>query len=141
MGAWGTGAFDNDTAMDLLGEYEQAGVKALHQWMSEWNAVEAFVDADIAAVTIAIGEIVAACRGVPAAGLTDEVLASAMTHHEAVASDGPLLTEVKERVTGDLLDPESSELAELWGEAGGEVDAAFVASVRGLENRLGGLTA
>lgn len=140
MGAWGTGPFDNDTAADLLGEYEDGGVVVLRSVMRDWDDVEAYYDADLVTQTLAVGEIVAACRGVPMAGLSDETRASVLRHAAEVVADDTLLTEARTRVTGDLLDPEQSELAELWGEAG-EDDAGFVASVCDLEKRLGGLQA
>lgn len=94
MGTWNTGAFDNDTAMDVFNEFEDEGVKALWRVFDQWNppvlepaapsrsllsrllgrkpaeptpvsAPAEPIDADLTAATIAAGEIIAAAHGQP----------------------------------------------------------------------------
>lgn len=73
MGAWGAGSFDNDTAMDWIGQLERHGIDAI------LDAIEAigdgFIDSDEGSCAIAAGEIVAALRGKPAADLPADVIA------------------------------------------------------------------
>ena len=140
MGAWGTGAFENDAALDLLLEYEEGGVLALHGVLSEWDDIgeDGYADGDIASATLAIGEIVVACHG-GAVNVAEQLASQIATHKEAVASDTALLAAVRTHVTLGLLEPEKSELADLWGEAAPEDNAAFQASVHSLIERLKGI--
>jgi hypothetical protein len=134
MGAWGTAAFENDDASDWVYELEKHGIAAVEAALAD--ALRATdLELPIAADGIAAGEVVAAAIGRPAPDLPDDVLdlvgglatgpaPSVTTDHVRRAHT------VAERVL------ESSELAELWGEAD-EVDAAaWRAAVEDLIVRL-----
>lgn len=110
MGAWGTGAFDNDAALDWVGELEDGGITAIESALDE-----AVRSSDLSAPTdveaIAAAEVVAAAIGRPLPGLSEEIAA-------LVAHVGPGVTPehtarartAVERVLN------ASELSELWAE-------------------------
>jgi len=111
MGAWGTGAFDNDDASDWVDELEDGGIDAIESALDD-----AVRSSDLSAPTdvnaIAAGEVVAAAIGRPLPGLSEEIAAlvthvapSVMPEHTARARTAV------ERVLN------ASELAELWAEA------------------------
>ena len=152
MGAWGSGPFDNDPAMDLLVQYEDEGVAALHSVLSEWDDVDDYAEVDLVCATIAIGEIVTACRGAP---MTEEGISTSWVaqvvgtdatrlphqiarHGAAVAADAALFEKVRKNLTPRLLDPEFSETADLWAEASPEDNEAFRARVTDVIARLEG---
>lgn len=145
MGAWGSGPFDNDAAMDLLYQYEDDGVSVLHDVLKEWEDTDDFADSDLGSATIAIGEIVAAVHGKPlssdAMSNCDAQAEQLLKHKADVAADGFLLSQVKIHVNLGLLDPEASEIAELWSEADADNKADFEAGVKDLISRLDGLAA
>ena len=78
MGAWGTGAFDNDGALDWVWELEGGGITAIESALDE-----AVRSSDLSAPTdveaIAAAEVVAAAIGRPLPGLSDEI-AALVTH-------------------------------------------------------------
>lgn len=145
MGAWGPGPFDNDQAMDLLLEYEDEGVGVLHEWLSDEEWEEDYLDSDLCVAAIAAGEILAACHGHPLSaaptdfpmGTTPDALAQKLTSHkDVVVADEKLRSLVLSRVTNDLVDPKKSELADLWAEADDESTAAFISLTTDLQARL-----
>lgn len=128
MGAWGTGAFDNDDASDWVYELEKSGLAAVEAAIADAlraTDLEAPVDTN----AIAAGEVVAAALGRPAATLPDDVqdvverLAGTVTAEHA--------RRARTAVEGVL---ESSELAELWAEA--DEEAAWRSGVEDLLARL-----
>jgi len=146
MATWGPGPFDNDQAMDLLLAYEEKGAVVLTDLMKQWARADTYIDADLAAYTIAAGEIVAACHGVPMRSTPAEGPRGAdpatlrnrlIAHKEAVAADAQLLIAVRAHVNPTLMNPLHSELAELWSEEEGEEGTLdFRARLEGLEVRL-----
>ena len=111
MGAWGTGAFDNDDASDWVDELEDGGIDAIESALDD-----AVRSSDLSAPTdvnaIAAAEVVAAAIGRPLPGLREDIAAlvarvapSVTPEHSARARTAV------ERVLN------ASELAELWAEA------------------------
>lgn len=113
MGAWGTGHFDNDTALDWVCELESSeGLTAL------WQAVEAamvdeYVDSDEGAEALAAMEVIANLRGGVQGYLPEEAESWLKTHSAVPVPDNLLLRcrEALARIAG-----EESELRELWAE-------------------------
>jgi hypothetical protein len=110
MGAWGTGAFDNDEALDWVWELEDGGITAIESALDD-----AIRSSDLSAPTdveaIAAAEVVAAAIGRPLPGLSEDIAGlvahvapSVMPEHTARARTAV------ERVLN------ASELAELWAE-------------------------
>jgi Domain of unknown function (DUF4259) len=110
MGAWGTGAFDNDDASDWVYELEDGGIDAIESALDD-----AVRSSDLSAPTdvnaIAAAEVVAAAIGRPVPGLREDIaalvagVASTVTAEHAARARTAV-----ERVLN------ASELAELWAE-------------------------
>ena len=112
MGAWGTGNFDNDDALDWVWDFEAQGPAALEQ------AFEAVLDADYAEApdassALAAAEVLAAVKGKPAAGLSEELQSAIEKYKDAVAGVEGLTERAQRAVQAVLAD---SELKELWEE-------------------------
>ena len=110
MGAWGTGAFDNDDALDWVGELEDGGITAIEAALDE-----AVRSSDLSAPTdveaIAAAEVVAAAIGRPVPGLSEDIAALAAHVTPGVTPEHTARARTAvERVLN------ASELAELWAE-------------------------
>lgn len=105
MGAWASGSFGNDTALDFVGELKDFA--SLRSTLTKFEKDRGELDADDASIALAACDLLAAAIGRPPADLPD------VPDFE------------KEEVSEDLLDSakalvkrvrEDSELAELWAE-------------------------
>ncbi len=110
MGAWGTGHFENDDAMDLI-----AGVQGPDDLDRALRAAaeseEASVDASVASEAMAAAEVVAAMMGRPSGDCPEE-LAKRL---DALGAPAPaLVTLAQESVSRVLME---SELVDLWAES------------------------
>ncbi len=110
MGAWGTGAFDNDDALDWVGELEDGGITAIESALDD-----AVRSSDLSAPTdveaIAAAEVVAAAIGRPLPGLSEEI-ATLVTHLAPGVT--PEHTARARTAVERVLN--ASELSELWAE-------------------------
>ena len=111
MGAWGSGSFDNDTAMDWVSTFLREGPDAVRD---AFDAVtDSYLDADIGCCVIAAAESLAAARGKPVKGLPDGIknnlddLADEIKDVALLAKATACVKDVRER----------DELRELWNEA------------------------
>ena len=134
MGAWGTGSFENDDAMDWLAELERSGDDALPTALSPVAEApeEALVEAPDAARALAAAEIVASAAGVAPDELPEEAV-------EWIAKRGvpePALVELALRAAKRVCN--NSELKDLWDETGEET---WTLAVRDLRYRLGDIAA
>ena len=110
MGAWGTGAFDNDDALDWIGELEDGGITAIESALDEAiRSSDLYAPTDVEA--IAAAEIVAAANRRPLPGLTDEI--AALVAHVAPSVTPDHTARARTAVERVL---NASELAELWAE-------------------------
>ena len=74
MGAWGTGPFQNDDALDWLGDIAEAeDLSALESVLYDIDDSRPFLEAPACAAAIAAAEVVARLRGRPGRELPDEV--------------------------------------------------------------------
>lgn len=109
MGAWGPGSFENDTALDFVGE-----ITDLNSLMEPLSAEleEAEIDADLSCQIIVSAECVAALQGHAARELPDDLAAK-------LASMGKpqpeLIDAVRDNVSAVM---SRSELCELWADEG-----------------------
>ena len=137
MGAWGSGSFENDTALDWAGSVESlADVRApFDRLKAETDASEAgaalIVDADFASELIAAAETVAMLMGRGIPDFPDEL-------RQRLADAGPpddLLYHQARNAVCHVL--RNSELAELWEEG---ADASrpneWHVAITGLVDRL-----
>jgi hypothetical protein len=110
MGAWGTGAFDNDGARDWIGELEDGGITAIESALDD-----AIRSSDLSAPTdveaIAAAEVVAAAIGRPLPGLSEDI--AALVAHLAPSVTPEHTARARTAVERVL---NASELAELWEE-------------------------
>jgi hypothetical protein len=116
MGAWGTGAFENDTALDLLGDIVEGrfSFEGLVQ-----DAGAAYLDHETGVAVLALAELALAghsLRELPESeGMTVDLIRQVISDDQV----GWLMEQVP-RVLG-----QESEECELWSEAGDETFAEW----------------
>src|SRR5688572_29540528 len=75
MGAWGHGSFDNDSALDFLGEIDDAeSVLSVVRHVAGASASD-YVDVDDASAVVVAAELVAASTGAPSDVLHPDAVA------------------------------------------------------------------
>lgn len=127
MGAWGHGSFDNDDALDWLGDLEDQGPILVLDALEQIVALVAYDDACCAA--LAAAELVAAAHGRGEDRLNDTAAAWLRENRGEVATiDRKLAHRAVERIFT------KSELRDLWSESGD--DNEWHADVRELLGRL-----
>lgn len=139
MGAWGSGAFDNDTAadwryglVDAVSESEAVQVIESALRAATDPPAGEYLDADVGSCALAAAEIVAAALGQPASGLPEDVTEWLEAHGRAVPTTLRALAQTAmARAAGP-----ASELAELWAES--DDSAQQAAEVQSLAERLVG---
>lgn len=130
MGAWGERPFQNDSALDWLGELDE--VEDLRATLASVAEADDYVEVDDGSAAIAAAEIVAAARDGKLDRLTGDARAWLSRHAKQFAdSDRALAVRAVERVLGP-----DSELADLWDEGG--TDNEWRRDVAGLVARLAG---
>ena len=136
MGAWGTGSFENDDAVDWVADLEASDdlvvIEATLARVAE--AGDAYLEVPDGASTVAAVEILAALLGEPDTTLADEARGWVASHASlgipvaAVELASAALTRVRS-------DSQRSKLSGLWEDSG---DAAkWVTAIEDLEQRLG----
>ena len=129
MGAWGSGNFDNDDALDWLSDLAGSPDFAVGRAALDETG-DGYLEAPEASAALAAAEIVAAALGRPAASLPDEATAWLAAHRDQLAPrDAALALAAVDRVLG-----EDCELRELWEE--GEEDDGWETAVQDLRRRL-----
>lgn len=113
MGAWGAGSFDNDTAMDWIGQLERHGLDAIIDAIEAIG--EGFIDSDEGSVAIAAGEVVAALRGKPAKELPDDVVAWVAASRADLEVSPEIIRDIA-RVIREVRSRD--ELHDLWDDEG-----------------------
>jgi hypothetical protein len=113
MGAWGSGSFDNDDAMDWVSGLTDASSDVVREALTPIaSAGDQYLQAPDCSMAVAAAEAVAAARGHPNAALPEEV-AAWVAMEPAVARDlVALATAAVDRILTN------SELKELWDESG-----------------------
>ena len=114
MGAWGTGAFDNDDAADWAYELEEsADLTPARQALAATMDGDGYLELPEGACAVAAASVVAATFDGHLKGLPDEVVEWVDAHPDiASRGDARLAVDALERVTS-----EESELRGLWDEA------------------------
>lgn len=137
MGAWGSGSFENDTAMDWAGSVRSVDdVRAPFAQLkldtdSYTGEGELVVDADVACELLAGAECVAAMLGRPGRDFPDDL---AQRLGDAGEPDNLLFHQARNAVLHVM---RNSELAELWDEAAAqEPENEWLATLTDLIDRL-----
>jgi hypothetical protein len=126
MGAWGAGHFENDTAADWIAEIAEDGsADDVREALSRVVEADEYVEAPDGCEALAAAEVVAAARGRAPAEADEDAVAAAARMPE-LAADAPLAL----AALAAVLDPERSELHQLWDEAEPEEWLAAVADLR-----------
>lgn len=140
MGAWGTGIFDNDTALDWAGDLADAeDALALIDDMLERVAGDGidYLEAPDAEEALAAAQVVAMLQGNPGStGAYDDEVAEWVDEHPLRVS--PELAHKAHAAVLRILAPRS-ELAELWEES--DEAAEWKACVQDLQARILGAAA
>lgn len=133
MGAWGSGAFENDDALDAVAELVEGSFEL--DDLREAVATD-YLEAPEGAVALALVEVALATLGIvdPDAALDEVDVRLLSTQLDDAAYE--LILTTAERVVR----PEASELYELWEEAGDDELAewrnAAVASIEQLRGAI-----
>jgi hypothetical protein len=127
MGAWGAGLFENDGALDWVGELmdSEAGWALVRETLAGANEAEGASEGD---AVLAAAECVAVARGKPSSKPNQDILQWCKNH--PLKNAGPLAALAVKAVRWVRT---SSELKELWEESG---DTGWDAVVADLEKRL-----
>ena len=116
MGAWGSGPFENDDAMDWVAELESArDLAAVRSALEAVTRAEEYIDAPVGSIALASAEVVAALRGRPVVDLPPEV--TNWVAKQRGLFDAALITMAAQAVQIVLSESSRSELSELWNEA------------------------
>lgn len=120
-GAWDTGPFANDDALDWVWELSESDDLSLVRTTLESAANSSgYLEAPTASMAIAAAEVVAALRGNPRRELPDEVTKWVQAHSVTVGDD---LLRVARKAVENAKKGESSELAQLWMDSDELMDA------------------
>jgi hypothetical protein len=129
MGAWSHESFENDDAMDWVGELEGAeGTEPIVEAFEAVLQTADYLEAPEASMGLAAAEVVAALLGKPAAKLPDEVTSWVAGQRPPPSALFKKARRVVERILED------SELKDLWAES--EELATWQQEVEGLLRRL-----
>lgn len=132
-GAWDTGPFDNDDALDWVWELSESNdLSVIESTLRNAADESAYLEAPTASMAIAAAEVVAALRGNPRSELPVDVAEWVQAHPIAVDDD---LLQVARKALERINNLESSELAQLWAESGEPMDI-WLADLDALLQRL-----
>jgi len=136
MGAWGTGIFENDDAMDWAVDFQRApSVQSLRKAFEAVVGVEDYLERDLGSYALAAAAVLAAARGSPCRDIP-QALRDWATANQGVAT--PELATRAMAAIDRVMIAESSEVAELWAETSKTEDAAaWNIQIDNLRQRLG----
>lgn len=129
-GAWGTGSFENDDALDWVGDC--ADGKAGASVSAAFAAVLSgdYIQAPDGSAAVAAAEVVAAAMGRPP---SDPPTGFAACTKRLPTEDMWKLAAIARQALSRILDPKISELGQLWAEANSE---AWRREIADLEARV-----
>src|SRR5260370_9823941 len=113
MGAWGSGSFDNDDAVNFLSELRAKEVSDISEILSGIEKQTGYIEAPECSVVIAAAEVIAASKGAPTSKASPEIAAWIKEKRPTIV---PELVSSALKAVGRL--KTDSELKELWDEAG-----------------------
>jgi hypothetical protein len=112
-GAWGTGSFDNDDALDWAGNCARATSVSPVVAAFEAAIRDKYVEAPEGSQAVAAAEVVAAALGKPNPKLPPELYA--WVKRQSSAELAKLVPQARAALVR-VLDPKASELRQLWSE-------------------------
>ena len=131
LGAWGTGSFENDDAVDWVAELDTISPEELTRILVRAADDPEYLEGPAASVAVAAAEVVAALGGSPAESAPAKIGEWVGKHPQAGTEESKAVAiRAVERVR------RNSELKELWMEADGLNE--WIAGLKGLQGRLGG---
>jgi hypothetical protein len=120
-GAWDTGPFANDDALDWVWELSESNdLSVVETTVRSAANSSGYLEAPTASMAIAAAEVVAALRGNPRSDLPDEVSEWVHAHSVSVEED---LLKVARKAIENTKNKDSSELAQLWMDSEELMDA------------------
>jgi hypothetical protein len=129
MGAWGVGTFENDDALDWLGDLTAtADLAVLAETLDAIVSSTGYLDAPACSAALAAAEVVAALRGQAGGDAPEEIAAFILGKPQP---DAALVSAARSAVARIA---QNSELLELWTE--GDDLASWQASLADLTRRL-----
>ena len=134
-GAWGVGSFENDDALDYVEQtmeddiFQAVGVPFSHVVLAQ---NEGFIDAPTGSQVLAAAEIYAAIRGKPGTDFPGDI--ALWVESKSWKIDDKVFS-FAEYCSRQVLDPDRSELAQLWQEDPEFYDK-WLATVNDLLKRL-----
>jgi hypothetical protein len=128
MGAWGSGAFENDDAMDWVGELKALGAEDVGLILVEATTEAEYLEAPACSIAVAAAEAVATLNGTPAAHIPKEVVQWARAHGRATPELLDSAVNAVRRIRTN------SELKDLWQESDGFDE--WSRDIQDLERRL-----
>ena len=130
MGGWGTGSFENDDAMGWLSSLPTTGPADLAKIFTQAADNPAYLEAPVASIVVAAGEVLAALNGSPTPAAPPAIDQWVKKYPRISTPElNNLAVRALDRVRRD------SELKDLWMEADGLND--WTAAIRDLQARLG----
>ena len=134
MGAWGTGSFENDDALEWISSARDGDLEQIRSALAPVAEPDgAYLDAPEGAHALAAAEAVASLRGAPPVDLPERVGAWIDTLSREF--DDALL--VQARAATDRVVTAPSELLDHWEDMGDDDATAWRAQVADLRDRLG----
>jgi len=110
-GAWGSGSFENDDALDWVSECVKS--TSVAPVLAAFQATTAkYIETPEGSKAVAAAEVVAAALGKPDPQLPPALLAWSQRHAGALTNLAPSA----HAALGRVLDPKASELRQLWAE-------------------------
>lgn len=132
-GAWDTGPFDNDDALDWVWELTDSDdLSVVEDALQSAIDTSDYLEAPMGSMAVAAAEVVAALKGKPRAELPPEVSEWVKAREYVVKDD---LAEAARKAVAEVKNAESSELAQLWSESD-ELAEVWHADLRDLLQRL-----
>jgi FAD/FMN-containing dehydrogenase len=128
VGAWGTGSFENDDAVDWVAGLDAITPEELRRILERAADDPEYLEAPAARIAVAAGEVVAALNGFPAEGAPGKI--AEWTKEQACT---PELKAAAVRALDRVR--RNSEVKDLWMEADGLNE--WIGAVRELQGRLG----
>jgi len=131
-GAWGSGAFENDDAADLLAEIASSqGSTLIQHAFDEVHSSDGYIDEPVCSAAIAAATLIASAGGAKVAGLPPE--AAKWLRETSFHPTGTLIADATKAVR-TCSDPKRSELSQLWTE--GKDSAAWKREIKTLLEQL-----
>jgi len=110
MGAWSSGSFENDDALDWVYELEESGIGAIRETLEGVIAQDGYLEASDACCAVAAAEVIAASLGKPPHGDLPDEVSEFLQSEPAIGVD---LVELARTALGRVMSADS-ELLELW---------------------------